>query len=82
MASTIDQFPTRKRGRPPIYDWDSLFDGQIHVYFQGQDFQVDPKSFRALVHRTASARLGGPWKAETHLDLKGGSVSFRFYRPE
>ncbi len=72
----------RKRGRPPLYDWDSLFDDQIHHYFKGADFQVSIESFRALVHRTASARIeGGPWKAETKIDKNAQSVSFRFFNP-
>lgn len=75
MATVVDQFPRRRRGRPPKYDWDPLFDGEIHVWFKGEDFQVSPASFRALVHRTASARDGN-WKAETR--IVGDSVMFRF----
>jgi hypothetical protein len=81
MAETIAEFPRRRRGRPPIYDWDSCFDGQIHVWHKGTDFNTSPQSFRALVHRTAAARTeGGPWKAETRI-LDGNQVAFKFYNP-
>jgi hypothetical protein len=79
MPHTIDQFPRRKRGRPPKYDWESYFDGQIHVLYSGQDFDISPKSFRALVHRTARSREGGEWRAETQIDKTASSVAFRFY---
>lgn len=80
MADKVEQFARRKRGRPAIYDWDSCFDGEIHRFFQGQDFTVTLESFRALVHRTASARIeGGPWKATTQIDRDNKSVAFTFY---
>lgn len=53
---TLSTFPTRHRGRPPKYDWDEITDGQIHVLRKGRDFQTSAVSFRALAHRTASAR--------------------------
>lgn len=81
MGHTIDQFPRRRRGRPPLYDWESYFDGQIHVLYQGRDFNPSPQSFRALVHRTAAAK-GVGWKAETQIDKNNNSVSFRFYQED
>lgn len=87
MGDVIESFPRRRRGRPPIYDWDSLFDGQIHVWHQGEDFKTSPVSFRALVHRTAAARSeGGPWKAETRIQAASAdrppAVLFKFYNAE
>ena len=79
MSDVIKEFPKGKRGRPALYDWDSCFDGQIHVFFKGQDFHTSIESFRALVHRTASARAAdGPWKAETSIDRQQQSVIFQF----
>jgi hypothetical protein len=87
MAHTIESFPRRRRGRPPMYDWDALFDGQIHVWYQGEDFKTSPVSFRALVHRTAATRSeDGPWKAETRIQSasadRPAAVLFKFYNPE
>lgn len=66
----------RRRGRPPLYPWESWFDGDIHVCYMGRDFQTAPSSFRALVHRAANSR---GMKAETKIDPEAGSVSFRFF---
>ena len=83
MSEVIEEFPRRKRGRPPKYDWEECFDGQIHVFYKGQDFDVSIESFRALVHRTASARSkGGPWKAETSISKNDQTVAFRFYNED
>lgn len=79
MSTTITEFPRRRRGRPPKYNWDQCFDGEIHVFYQGTDFEVSPESFRALVHRTAAAR-DGDWKAETRVDKTANSVMFKFYQ--
>ena len=84
MAHTVEQFPRRRRGRPPKYSWDRFFDDQIHVLYQGEDFKSELDSFRALVHRTANARPrayegAGPWKAHTQIDKDNKSVSFLFY---
>jgi hypothetical protein len=69
----------KKRGRPALYNWNDCFDGEEHIFFQGQDFITSIDSFRALVHRTANAKAeGGPWKAETKIDRSQKSVMFRF----
>lgn len=82
MADTLDEFPRRPKGRPPLYDWESCFDGEIHIFYKGEDFQVTLESFRALVHRTAGARIkDGPWKATTKLDKDANAVAFTFYNP-
>lgn len=79
MSSVVTEFPKRHRGRPPLYDWDKYSDGQSWVCRAGQDFQTSPTSFRALVHRTASAR---GLKAETIIDKHAQTVTFRFFDPE
>lgn len=76
MASVVEQFPKRHRGRPPKYDWDKYADGQTWVCHQGRDFDTSPISFRALVHRTANAR---GLKAETTINKHSKSVTFRFF---
>lgn len=76
MASVVQDFPRRHRGRPPIYDWDKYADGQVWICKQGQDFDTSPVSFRALVHRTANAR---GMKAETTINKRDQSVTFRFF---
>lgn len=81
MSTTLKEFPRRRRGRPPLYDWDSLFDEDIHVFYKDKDFNITIESFRALVHRTANARVeDGPWKAQTQIDKNSKSVAFRFYK--
>lgn len=82
MSAVVEEFPRRRRGRPPKYDWDSCFDGQIHVWYQGTDFDTSTTSFRALVHRTANAREGGSWRAETRIDKNNNSVIFRFFEEQ
>ena len=80
MSETIKESPKKKRGRPALYDWESCFDGEIHVFYKGQDFFTSIESFRALVHRTANTRsTDGPWKAETEIDRRQESVIFKFW---
>lgn len=76
MAETINSLPHRKRGRPAKYDWDKYSDGQNWVLFRGRDFETSLSSFRALVHSAARSR---GLKAETSLDNKSESVSFRIF---
>lgn len=66
----------RKRGRPPKYDWDKYSDGQPWVLYRGTDFDTSVVSFRALVHSAARSR---GLKAETAIDPRNESVSFRFF---
>lgn len=79
MAQTIADLPRRRRGRPPLYDWDLYANGDNWVCRKGVDFQTSPTSFRALVHRTATAR---GLKAETFIDKTAETVSFRFFDPD
>lgn len=72
---TLDEFPRRRRGRPPKYDWDAYFNGEINVLYQGVDFNVPLDSFRALVHRTANSR---GMKAHTQVDNNNKYVAFKF----
>lgn len=66
MATVVEQFEKRHRGRPPKYNWDKYMDGQIWILHEGSDFDCPggAKSFRALVHRTATSR---GLKAETRI---------------
>lgn len=70
--------PRKRRGRPPKYDWELLGDGQLHVLYEGQDFETSCTSFRALVHRSANAR---GLKADTRIDKNAHSVAFTFFKP-
>lgn len=80
MSETLTEFPKRHRGRPPLYDWDQITDGQIHVLRKGRDFQTSAVSFRALAHRTASSR---GMKVETSIQKATAddneAVVVRFY---
>lgn len=64
----------RPRGRPPKYNWDKFMDGSEHIAWPEQDFKCTPKSFRALVYRTANSR---GLVATVTLDKHTGSVRFR-----
>jgi hypothetical protein len=62
-----------KRGRPAVYDWKSYGNGQTWVCEKGTDFDTTPASFRALVHRTASAQ-----GKQAKTKVSGHRVTFRF----
>lgn len=82
MSETLPEFPRRRRGRPPLYEWDQWIDGNIHVLRQGREFKTDRISFRALCHRTATSR---GLKVETRMldtgDGQSPGLVVRFYDP-
>ena len=41
---------TFTRGRPPLYDWDTLLNGEIHTLVEGKDFHCKESSFRHSFH--------------------------------
>ena len=61
------QFPNREApfGRSPVYDWDSLLDGNARRLEQGKHFTVDPVQMAANFRNRAYAcnKL-----AQTHVD--------------
>jgi hypothetical protein len=64
----------RRRGRPSLYDWDKLANGEEHFMYPDTDFYCTPASFRALVYRTASVR---GLDVSVRLDRNTGLVRFR-----
>lgn len=79
MGDILETFPEHHRGRPAKYPWADWLDGRVHRLKQGEDFEIKPISFRALVHRTAkSDRFRG--KVETTVD--GRTVVIRFFRED
>lgn len=65
-----------KRGRPAVYNWRKYGNGESWVCEKGVHFDTTPASFRALVHRTASAQGK---RAKT--TISGNRVTFRFEEP-
>ena len=65
MAEVLEKF-SFTRGR---YNWDDWFDGQIWRLEQGEDFEVDPSSFRSTI--TAAARR---YEVSVRTSVDGGSV--------
>lgn len=45
-----------KSGRPPIYPWESWFDGQQHRLVHGVDFDVEPLHMQKHAQITARRR--------------------------
>jgi hypothetical protein len=52
-------------GRPPLYNWDSWLDGDVHTLTHVEygpdplkefEFDSDPRTMRSLIYRTAKSR--------------------------
>lgn len=44
------------RGRPQIYDWDKLLDGNEHALVKGRDFQIDARALQRMIMTNARKR--------------------------
>lgn len=65
MAQVLEKY-NFTRGR---YDWDTWFNGDIWQLEQGEDFEVDPASFRSTI--TAAARR---YEVSVRTAVNGNSV--------
>lgn len=55
---TVDEVPDppKPQGRPPKYDYETLFDGRKHKNTRGVQFHSQPRSFRGAVLAAAETR--------------------------
>jgi hypothetical protein len=67
----------KKQGRPQIYDWPTLMDGDTWVAEQGVDFLGEPSSFRTYLYM--KARQAG---LRAKSDIDGQYVHFQFRQRE
>lgn len=54
--TVADHVPANRRGRAPTYDYDLMFDGELRVNRQGEQFHSQPRSFRGAVTSAAKTR--------------------------
>ena len=60
MAKTLSEFPSdHTGGRPELYPWDQLLDGQPWLLTNGEDYKSTTKQFRGAAE--AAARRKGLW---------------------
>ena len=64
-------------GRPALYPWDEWGDGRRWMLTEGEDFQVDRKSFRAAAYQAARFR-GKVCKSRLHGDT---DIELQFIDP-
>ena len=57
MSRIIENFDF-SIGRRSKYDWDTFFDGNIHLLEQGEDFDCSTASFRTQAYNAARSRQG------------------------
>lgn len=83
MAEIIEPFKSRK-GRPPVYPWETWADGQARRLYRGtedecaageKDFHAQLLSFRTMVHRKARDLN---MTAQTKINEADGSIQLRF----
>ena len=65
MVRVIKKFPEKNTGRPPLYDWKTIFDGKVRELEQGVDFETSVDSFRGTVY-SAAGRDG--WTVRVAVD--------------
>jgi|7_EtaG_2_1085326.scaffolds.fasta_scaffold268611_2 hypothetical protein len=56
MAKKIETFPSRKKGRPEQYGWDSWFQMAPCVLERGEDYTQPDNIFRAAIYKAARRR--------------------------
>lgn len=78
MSRVVNRIPNQ-RGRPCIYPWEKWMDGRTRKLVHEEDFFSDWKSFRVLVHRTAS--IYG-LKAKTEKLENGRAMLVMFYEED
>lgn len=77
---TIDALPG-KSGRKPVYDWDTLLDGQARVLVEGEDFTSKVESFTARAAQVARDRgLSFSYRTEGE-GLSEGEVAIQAIQP-
>lgn len=69
MMETAAEMPgdAGRRGNPPKYDWDTILNGEVHI-FGVQDVPSTPRNFGRQV-RLAAARRGIDVSVVTRQDL-------------
>jgi hypothetical protein len=72
------KFP-RNTGGNSKYDWDSILNGKTWELTQGEDFEMEPRTFVAHCHGTAKRR---GVKVRTHTNQKTRTVVIKAVRPE
>jgi hypothetical protein len=69
----------RNTGGNAKYDWDSILNGKTWELTQGEDFEMEPRTFVAHCHGTAKRR---GVKVRTHTNQKTRTVVIKAVRPE
>lgn len=49
MATRLDSYEFKQKGRPNLYDWDSFLDGSIWQVTRGLDYLSKTKSMRSTI---------------------------------
>ena len=52
----LDELPKPNTGRKEIFDWDTLFDGQVRLLEKGVDFESKTTSMRSIIYLAAKRR--------------------------
>lgn len=68
----------RNTGGNAKYNWDKILNGKNWELTQGEDFEMEPRTFVAHCHGTAKRR---GVKVRTHTDLKTRTVVIRAFDP-
>lgn len=55
MAKQVSEFPQVRRGRPEVYPYKQWFNGKKWALKQGEDFHVEPESFKAALYARKNA---------------------------
>tara|TARA_B100000029_G_scaffold516399_1_gene629529 strand:- start:1912 stop:2199 length:288 start_codon:yes stop_codon:yes gene_type:complete len=66
----------RNAGGNAKYDWEQILNGKTWELIQGEDFEMEPRTFVAHCHGTAKRRN---LKVRTHTDLSKKAVIVRAY---
>jgi len=52
----LDELPKPNSGRKEMFDWDTLFDGQVRLLEKGVDFESKTTSMRSIIYLAAKRR--------------------------
>ena len=52
----LDELPKPNSGRKEMFDWDTLFDGQVRLLEKGVDFESKTTLMRSIIYLAAKRR--------------------------
>ena len=77
----LDELPKPNSGQKEMFDWDTLFDGQVRLLEKGVDFESKTTSMRSIIYLAAKRRNVQVSSRVIDDDIALQAVVIKFGRP-